>query len=343
MKKYIPIIVCTILILPTFFFIPSREGSFFTNLNQIRIVAIILASYLIVFNSYTRFQHYQFFKKLTTAIVPLIAIMFIGIWMRNPNQAVLLILEDQKIEAIQAILIFMTSAIFFITSIIFLLKKHFMQSLVLILGALIFFVIGMEEISWMQRILEVETSEFFHQNNIQKENNFHNLNTSLTQNVYYFGAFILFVVLPHYSENVILFLKKTKFSFLEILVPQKWILLPFCVTVAFIWPTSYRHPSTIIAITITIFILLKEADRLQDSKEYFTVIHYCSTAALIVAISIIAIFRNTIWVLYSGAPTEYMETLISLGLFVYSFDFFVRTFFLEPTSRILLRKVSEET
>jgi len=90
----------------------------------------------------------------------------------------------------------------------------FMTSL---LGLFFFFGAG-EEISWGQRILNVESSEFFTQNNAQGETNFHNLvvnDTKLNKVIFGRGIGILLllylaVLIPLYKrkEGVKLFLDK---------------------------------------------------------------------------------------------------------------------------------------
>jgi hypothetical protein len=67
-------------------------------------------------------------------------------------------------------------------------------------AALGFFVIGMEEVSWLQRVFQVETPELF-ASNAQGEMNFHNLGTpgrgtDYVENAYYMAAFVFLVLLP---------------------------------------------------------------------------------------------------------------------------------------------------
>jgi hypothetical protein len=58
------------------------------------------------------------------------------------------------------------------------------------------FVIGMEEISWGQRLFGFATPERLAEANWQAEFNFHNVQTDLSETVYYFGAGIFLIVLP---------------------------------------------------------------------------------------------------------------------------------------------------
>src|SRR5690606_26021664 len=56
--------------------------------------------------------------------------------------------------------------------------------------AIAFFVFAGEEISWGQRIFNIETGEFMQQYNWQNEMNLHNLHTDIANTVFHWGAFI---------------------------------------------------------------------------------------------------------------------------------------------------------
>ena len=58
-----------------------------------------------------------------------------------------------------------------------------------------FFLIAMEEVSWFQRVLSVETPDAL-DSNAQGELNFHNFATGLSENGYYFGAFLALMIVP---------------------------------------------------------------------------------------------------------------------------------------------------
>jgi hypothetical protein len=58
------------------------------------------------------------------------------------------------------------------------------------------FVVGMEEISWGQRLFGFSTPEKLAEMNWQSEFNFHNVQTDLSETVYYFGAGVFLILLP---------------------------------------------------------------------------------------------------------------------------------------------------
>ena len=65
-----------------------------------------------------------------------------------------------------------------------------------VLLCLALFVIGMEEISWGQRLFGFATPERLAEVNWQAEFNFHNVQTDLSETAYYFGAGVFLILLP---------------------------------------------------------------------------------------------------------------------------------------------------
>ncbi len=71
-----------------------------------------------------------------------------------------------------------------------------------------FLLLGLEEVSWFQRVLEVESPELFVNRNGQAETNLHNMATTATGNIYFVCAFLLCVAGP--------------FLFGDRLLPHRW-------------------------------------------------------------------------------------------------------------------------
>ena len=65
-----------------------------------------------------------------------------------------------------------------------------------LLFALVLFVMGMEEISWLQRVIGFDTPAELARANMQQEFNLHNVHTDLSENVYYVGAGTFLILLP---------------------------------------------------------------------------------------------------------------------------------------------------
>ena len=94
----------------------------------------------------------------------------------NPSIYNEIVKEDGVIEYISAIALLISSAIIFKS--IFNNKKHLKLSQkigLIIMSVVLFFGFG-EEISWGQRIFNINSPDFFLENNLQSETNIHNLN-----------------------------------------------------------------------------------------------------------------------------------------------------------------------
>ena len=173
--------------------------------------------------------------------------------------------EDGIIENASAILFFISSALALI-----LLFKTKADKIVLGLISLVFFVIGMEEISWMQRVLDIETPQSF-SGNIQKEMNFHNFNTDLMEILYYGGAFVALVLAPFIHRNTAFFssiFEKIKMARLNLFIPGYASLLAIAPAMGLNYD-MWNIPFTQIALYLTVFILLFEASREPDRTNKF--------------------------------------------------------------------------
>ena len=105
--------------------------------------------------------------------------------------------EDSGLEWVSALLLLGASGLFAFRFARGLARRQAAPALALAgLLAVIFFVLGMEEISWMQRILGFGTPERLAELNWQGEFNFHNVQTDLTELVFYAGAGLFLGVLP---------------------------------------------------------------------------------------------------------------------------------------------------
>lgn len=106
--------------------------------------------------------------------------------------------EDSAIEWLSALLLLGGSALFArIASV----RAHDGAAAVpAALFALLFFVTGMEEISWLQRVIGFDTPPELARANMQGEFNLHNVHTDLSENMYYVGAAGFLIVLPLLRE-----------------------------------------------------------------------------------------------------------------------------------------------
>ncbi len=90
----------------------------------------------------------------------------------------------------------------------------------LAVGAGLCLLVGLEEVSWFQRVLGVDSPEMFQGRN-QPEFNIHNGATDESENLYYMGGFVATVLLPGLLAGHRL---PDPFRSLEIVVPAPWVM-----------------------------------------------------------------------------------------------------------------------
>jgi hypothetical protein len=99
-------------------------------------------------------------------------------------------------------------------------KQYFILLIILSVG---FFVLGMEEISWMQRVFNIETPEFFNEHSWQKELNLHNLQNNIANLGFYCGSWCFLIFLPFVATNSFFDVRKIKL--LRIIIPDQKVML----------------------------------------------------------------------------------------------------------------------
>ncbi len=128
-----------------------------------------------------------------------------------------LIHEDGIVEYATSIFYFISCIFCIIIGIKFIKSKNNFFALLYLVFSVTFFGIAMEEISWGQRILNLETTEFFSEN-LQNETTFHNLP------ILYNVDNILFPIVGMYCSFSWLFLSKLKNkSFWKFFIPERYL------------------------------------------------------------------------------------------------------------------------
>lgn len=148
-----------------------------------------------------------------------------------------MIQEDTFVEELQAWLYFLSFIAAFTIAIRFLLKKAYLLSTLFLLFSVAMLVICLEEISWGQRIFEIENPIYFEEHNTQKEISIHNLSAfqHLISEIYiiisFAGAFSWLILPKVFNDKN---LEKIKF-----LYPAKYIssffLIPFLIYILLEW------------------------------------------------------------------------------------------------------------
>jgi len=136
------------------------------------------------------------FKKVNTIHLILILIISIIPLLYSYNQSFYndLVKEDGIIEYLTAIFLFLSSIVLFI-SFLKIKKYHSIFNFGLFLSVIVLFFGFGEEISWGQRIFNIESPTFFNKNNLQGETNIHNLmidGVKLNKWIFTYGSVLFF-------------------------------------------------------------------------------------------------------------------------------------------------------
>ncbi|MGZ8213584.1 MAG: hypothetical protein ACXWTP_03690 [Methylosarcina sp.] len=285
---------------------------------------IIFISVLILFFGAIERKKYQFIlfetkgisiELLSIIIVLCISLFFIYIFLFKPSLFSILCLEDGLIEWSSALLLFGSCIIFFL-----ILMKNYKNlqiskrtTISLALIALVFFIIGMEEVSWFQRVLNIKTPEIF-KSSLQSEINLHNIKTDYFENAYYFGSFVYLVLLPFFR-----FIIPDLFStnYLKLFIARPFITIIGSMAFAYnfdMWNIIYSQIS-FFGSGIILF--------------YFSIINRIKREKYIILFTFYVFIITQVLFLSHGENfsrlwdvTEYKEFLIPLVFFVYSLDVF---------------------
>ncbi|MDQ6950943.1 MAG: hypothetical protein Q9M26_04695 [Mariprofundales bacterium] len=222
-------------------------------------------------------------------------------------------LEDAPVEWASAVFLFCGSALFFIAC--FRAKYRFLASatiyLSLALLSFILFIIAMEEVSWFQRVLTIQTPEMF-ANTPQHEMNLHNFATDYFENGYYFGTYLFTVILPFVY---LLFPRFSSWRYLRIFIARPFVMMVGFIPCAYnfdMWNISWMQGSFFASIIILVSIVLFSRDRMNKLLSGGMMVLMIVTQCLLLSHG-----ENfaRIW-----EVTEYKELFIALILFLYSLD-----------------------
>ncbi len=127
--------------------------------------------------------------------------------------------EDSAIEWLSALLLLGGSMLF--ARLFVLHRASGAAALPALLFAIILFVIGMEEISWLQRVIGFHTPAELARANMQQEFNLHNVHTDLSENLYYVGAGSFLILLPFLRDALPASCGRS--AWLLHYIPSRWV------------------------------------------------------------------------------------------------------------------------
>lgn len=279
-------------------------------------VALVLLGYVFVFSGT---DHYRNFKALVTAGSFAFAVASLFLLSKRPKLFDDMAVEDGLVENLSAFAFFVGAAAFVVLAVRLFRRRGWLVAVLALLFGVVLFVIGMEEISWMQRILEIETSEYFLDKNIQNEMNFHNLNTGVSEKAFYFGGFISLIVFPYFHTSLKDFFERVGLGSLSVLLPAQWLLLPSSLMVGYVGTNVLRDPTGSIAALVAALMLFRFTVKALYSGDFGRFAVY---GAFLVLVGVMTYYFTTynyaLVDIRSWARKEYLELVIAIGLMAYA-------------------------
>ena len=303
----------------------------------------------------------QWLLRLGIAL-PIIALVFLVIQLVTPQFATLLVRKESWPFFRNAI--FIKSACQLVAAIAFIkVARHYFrqrQRLAMVLAIAMVLLLGLmigEELSWGQRIFGWGTPSFLAEINSQSEINLHNINTQLAQNILYFGGWLLLIGFAFWRESLAKLLRKSpkvRLDFLIDWLPPGCFVGLFAVGFAFCDPlvsdSGLYCSSNLFIILATACLLLTELRcrlklRLQPSSVHVLddtdndrrqVLRLGISLLCFIVVLAGNLFNAELWNYNSGAPTEYLELFISLGIMTWAL--IVKSRLVKPKGKSSLTK-----
>ena len=250
---------------------------------------------------------------------------FAALFVASPELFSAFAREDHSVEWASALALFVASGLLLWSAARFWKARRSMTPLgatLCTLGALLFagalFVVGMEEISWMQRVFDIQTPTVLIEENQQKELNFHNLFTNVFELLYYGGGFVFLILLPFLVEAAPLpkLLKPV-----APLLPGRFALAISAPLASFNYDMWHLLPIKMMVI-LTVVILVRLASRVESRAEAA----FFSACALLVVLSQVLLLALGDQLIRMWDPTEYKELIIALGFACYAGEVVWRSF-----------------
>lgn len=245
---------------------------------------------------------------------------WLALFVIRPHRFYTLALEDGPVEWLSSLLPLASSAAFFYAFFRVLrsgqhgTRRRVALVFTLLFAAVLFF-IGMEEISWMQRVFNVETPALLHGNE-QQETNLHNMYSSLFFNIVYrTGVFAGLIVLPFLAETAP---ENHLFAWIADFLPTRFVLAASAPLVGFdynFWNFFLGPLLLTLALVILVFYAVV-AHKRGNSEESLLFGLLAAFAVLSQATFLLLGARaGHTWVI-----SEYRELLLAVGWAAFTWD-----------------------
>ncbi len=248
------------------------------------------------------------FERLSILGALSLSVIFLFLFIFLSSLFSRLSLEDGPVEWGSALFLFGSSIVI---AIAFLksrnaLKMQKVTHLSLAFLSFVFFFVAMEEISWFERVLEIEVP------NVQREINIHNFATSYFENAYYSGTFLFLVFLP-FARFLFPFVSNNEY--LRIFVPRPFVGIIGSIACAYnfdMWNIIFTQIAFFSCLVILLAFAVFSSKRIE---------RYIILSALFIVVTTQVLFLAygenfvRLW-----EVTEYKELFIPLAFFIYSLD-----------------------
>lgn len=278
---------------------------------------------------------YELFRIMNGVLVPVTVVMIlIYVWL-DAWAADELSREEKVIEDFSFVFLMIGTVCLGVVGGLLLRKREFLTVAISILGAVIFFVIGMEEISWFQRVLEVDSSEFFRNVNGQGEMNFHNIYTHESEDIYYLGGFVLLGVLPFFRDELATLLDRINQSAAKVILPPAWLIIPFVLAGAFVAQDFASRSANVTVVLGSLILIIGMMHRHFSRKEWGRLAQAVSSFAIMIFAIILLLSLDFVsqdvrpWI-----GKEYQEFYIAWGIGAYGVSVLAQYLEQRPPRRI---------
>jgi hypothetical protein len=167
--------------------------------------------------------------------------------------------------------------------------------------------IGLEEVSWFQRVWNITTPEWLSEANAQHEMNFHNLATETMENAYYMGGFVFLVLVPFLAHT-----HSPASDWFINFVPGRHIVVVGAMATAFsydMWNIFWFPLSTFLAVLVLMAYGVSAACNRRSLECWLFLI----AAAALVTVTVVDLKTGATFP-RRHADREYKELFIAMGL-----------------------------
>jgi hypothetical protein len=258
--------------------------------------------------------------KRKAAWIPLVlAAACTGLFVISPQLFYVIALEDEPLEWASALLPLASSLAFAYAFCRILLSDHRdgRRTLSLVFAALFavtLFVIGMEEISWMQRVLNIETPAAFAANQ-QQEMNLHNMHSILFGNAHKLAMIFGLIVLPFLVETAP---RNALFDALRDFLPGRFVLLVSAPFIAFNY-NGWNMFLTPLTVALAVAIYMAYARAAYDRGDRAERRLFRALALFVVAAQGVFLAFGSHFVRMWDS-SEYGELFMAIGLALFSWE-----------------------